>query len=247
MGMFGWCGSLYVFGVLSRAICRHINIRLRVLAVCVVYCDDFMGISPTETALRDSQICQKAIEGTFGIGSACKKKSVPPCVATDLIGWDISLPCITIRPNRKGVKSLTRAFCSVTTEDLFSIKQFQTMASLACRYSTCLRGMRMFVRPLFLMTHGKSHRKHKHASTAAKIAILMWQTVAACLLCHPDKLSMDIRVVARLEASSTILAISDAGPDDLGLALYTSESKLIGFLSYIFPFQARDPRYQNAR
>jgi hypothetical protein len=244
MGMFGWSGSPYVFGVFSRALLRFILERIE--GKCHCYCDDFIGISPKEQALSDSQICQKAIEDCFGKDTAAKDKRVAPCLETDAIGWQINLVLITIRPNYKGIKSLTRAFCVVKVNSELSTKQFQTMASLACRYSMCLKGMRAFVRPLFQMCTLKRYKKCK-PSTAAKIAILMWQTVTACLLCNPNRLALDIRVVINTEASNMIHAISDAGPEALGIALYTNDRELIGYLSYTFPFHARDPKYQNAR
>jgi len=244
MGMFGWSGSPYVFGVFSRAILRYILARID--GKCHVYCDDFIGASPVNRALADSLISQQAIESCFGEGTAAKDKRVTPCVDTDIIGWQVNIMNITIRPNYKGIKSLTRSFCSVSLSDKISTKHYQTMASLACRYSMCLRGMRPFVRPLFLMCHGRRHQRRK-PSTAAKIAIIMWQTVTTCLLCSPDRLALDIRSVVKMPTTNIIHAISDAGPSALGLALYNHNRALLGYLSYTFPFEARDPKYQNGR
>ena len=244
MGMFGWSGSPYVFGVFSRALLRYMLLRIK--GKCHVYCDDFIGVSPTEYALADSLICQESIEECFGKGAAAKDKRVGPCVDTDAIGWQINTIAVSIRPNYKGIKSLTRAFCTIKLGDKLSTKHYQTMASLACRYSMCLVGMRPFVRSLFLMCQGRRHLKRK-PSTAASISIIMWQTVTACLLCNPDRLALDIRLVIKMESANIIHVISDAGPDALGLAIYNNQQQLLGFLSYTFPFQARDPQYQNGR
>jgi len=137
MGMFGWSGSPYVFGVFSRALLRYILVRIK--GQCHCYCDDFIGVSHKDDALSDSEVCQGAIERCFGKDTAAKDKRVPPCLETDAIGWQINLVFVTIRPNYKGIKSLTRAFCIIKPNEELTTKQFQMSLFNVFERHACVR------------------------------------------------------------------------------------------------------------
>lgn len=243
-GMFGYSGCPFVFGVHTRSILRQIRQRIHDTSKADMYCDDLMGFSGVQTAARDQATVVDVIEGTFGYKTTCPAKKTLPAITGELIGWFLDLGEATIRPNDKGIDNLTRAFLSLEEDRLLSRREYQVLASLACRYSRALIGMRPFVRPLFNMVKVSRHKACK-ASIEAWTSILMWQAITICLIISPGQLAVSLYSFAKA-ISTDVQLISDAGPIALGLAIYV-RGVCIGFVSYVLPFDAKDPSYQNCR
>jgi hypothetical protein len=244
-GLFGWMGAPFVFGVFTRAILRLIRSRIHESSLADMFCDDVIGFSGVQHAISDQAITVLIIEGTFGKGSACKRKKYGPSICGEAIGWYLDFFMETVRPNDKGIDSLTRCFLSLRHDTAISHKEYQVIASLACRYSLGLKGMRPFVHPLFRMIT-KSKRKPRVPSTEAWTAILMWQAIIIALIISPTNLSVSLYSFALFSEMTNVSLISDAGPKALGLAIYLNDV-CIGYVSYVLPWDASDPRYQNCR
>ena len=251
VGMFGWTGSPFVFGVFSRAFRRQ---ALRLIAGQVdVYVDDFMGVSPACTAKRDQELVQNLVVNAFGSSGINLEKSVAPRRLADFIGWTIDLDSATLRPNDKGVAKLVVEFFSVDAKKSYSLHKFQVLSSLAARYSQGLRGMRPFVHALFAQVSGFSRypRSKRRPSSAAMLAIMMWRAVSIILLDNPTRIAVPLESF-RPRSLWDVYIISDAGPLALGVAIYQrsddgSPLLLKGFISYRLPYVAQGPEFQNAR
>lgn len=243
-GMFGYSGCPFVFGVHTRSILRQIRRRIHKDSRADMYCDDIMVFAGADTASADQAIVVEVTEGTFGSRTTCPVKKYLPNIKGELIGWFIHLGEASLRPNDKGIDSLTRAFLSLERNRALSRRQYQVIASLACRYSRGLRGMRPFVRPFFNMMK-TTHHKAREPSADAWTSILMWQAVIICLIISPGPMAVSLYSFAKV-SSNEVHLISDAGPVALGLAIYLYD-KCIGYVSYVLPFSAQDPSYQNCR
>ena len=246
-GMFGWTGSPYAFGPFSRAFKRQCNKRI---SGCVeVYVDDFMGVSTRDRGFADQKIAQELIVEALGPSGINLSKSFPPSRVTDLIGWTIDIDAGTLRPNAKGIEKLTLAFAYIDLTAPQSLHTFQVLGSLACRYSQGLLGMRPFVQPLYAMTQGWRPSQHrKSIPSTAKLAIIMWRSVALLLLSDPKALAVPLtRFHIDERKGWDFYVISDAGPLALGVAIYDSEDVCQAHASYPLPFHAEESKYQNAR
>lgn len=247
VGMFGWTGSPFVFGVFSRAFRRQCNAFIS--GELDIYVDDFMGASPRSSAHEDQRRTQEFVRRALGESAINASKTVSPARSMDFIGWLVDLDSQSIRPNDKGIRKLVVSFFDTTLTASRSLQTFQVMASLACRYSQGLVGMRPFVQPLHTMTQGwSSGRGRRSPSSAAKLAILMWRTVAVILISHPTILAVPMDAFSLNGDSWSHYIISDAGPFALGVAIYDrTDSRVLAHASYRLPYVANDPRFQNAR
>jgi hypothetical protein len=247
VGMFGWSGSPFVFGVFSRALCRQANSRIS--GELAVYVDDFMAVSPLRDASSDQQRTQQLILAAFGPSAINLSKSVPPSRQTDFIGWFIDLDTETLRPNAKGIEKIVVAFFSIDMSIPHALRTFQVLASLACRYSRGLLGMRPFVQPLYAMTRKFLHPNAKRSvSSQSKLAITMWRAIGLVLLTSPTLLAAPLASLIRDPSDWELYIISDAGPLALGLAVFRRNcDTCMAHISYRLPFNASESKYQNVR
>jgi hypothetical protein len=247
VGMFGWTGSPFVFAVFSRAFSRQANATIA--GELEVYVDDFMAASPSDKAAADQQTTQRLVVNAFGPDGINLSKSVLPSRCTDFIGWLIDLDLKSVRPNQKGIEKIVMAFFSFDMDAAHPLRTYQVLASLACRYSRGIIGMRPFVQPLYAMTRG-FHRSdsRRSATSPVKLTIGVWRAVGLALLDQPSSLAVPLSSLIRDPSSWEFYIISDAGPFGLGLAIYSrTEEKCLAHISYRLPFDASDPKFQNAR
>ena len=246
-GMFGWTGSPYAFGPFSRAFKRQCNLRIH--GRMDVYVDDFMGVSTVANGDRDQELAQQLIVDAFGPGGINLAKSTPPVRWTELIGWTVDLDLGTLRPNPKGIEKLALAFFSINIDEKQSLHSLQVLASLACRYSQGLRGMRSFVQPLYVLTRGWHRKLHRKSLTSSsKLAIVMWRSVTLILLSDPTFLAVPLSTFRTTSVEDwQFFIISDAGPEALGVAVYDRSYHCLAHTSFKLPFHATESRYQNAR
>jgi hypothetical protein len=247
VGMFGWTGSPFVFGVFSRAFQRQCCARIT--GKLEVYVDDFMAASPAETARDDQLATQQFVRRACGPTAINVSKSLPPARTAEFIGWLIDLNLASLRPNDKGIRKLVVSFFGCQLHKSLPLHDYQVLASLACRYSQGLIGLRPFVHPLYVMTRGwSSNQARKRPTSAAKLAIVVWRTVALILLRDPSRLAVPLNSFTRDTESWTHYIISDAGPLALGVAVYARQSpECLAHVSYTLPFSAIESKFQNVR
>jgi hypothetical protein len=216
VGMFGWTGSPFVFGVFSRAFQRQCEARIT--GKLEVYVDDFMAASPAVSARDDQLVTQQFVRLACGPKAINVSKSLPPARTAEFIGWFIDLNLASLRPNDKGIRKLVVSFFGCQFHKPLPLQDYQVLASLACRYSQGLIGLRPFVQPLYVMTRGwSSNQARKRPISSAKLAIVVWRTVALILLRNPSRLAIPLVNFTRDPESWTHYIISDAGPLALGL------------------------------
>jgi hypothetical protein len=243
-GMFGYSGCPFVFGTFTRAMLRRIRLKTHEVSESDMYCDDVMVYTGVDYAEDDQRIVVDVIEGTFGPNTACPVKKHLPSTRCDLIGWFVDVIDATFRPNDKGIDALTRSFLSLSSNTAINKREYQVLASLACRYSRGLLGMRPFVRSFFAMVKATRFGP-KIPSTSAWTSIVMWQAVTICLILSPHQLAVPLVVFDEHDVCQ-VQVISDAGPEALGLAIYV-DTECVGYVTYVLPFDSRSPSYQNCR
>ena len=148
-GVFGLTNMPMVFGVLSRALRRKIFTSIK--GVAGAFVNDFVGFSVVEEATSDQNIAETIIRGTFNNTAVNESKSVRPTIELDVIGWTVKLEKSQICPNEKGINKLLFCFLFVDTNRHLPLKVYQSLASLAERYSDGLRAHKPFVMPLHTM------------------------------------------------------------------------------------------------
>lgn len=249
VGLFGWAGAPIVFGLLSRALERLLR-RTIVFACFFLYVDDVIGLVLIESAERAQQGVHECIEDMFGSGSLEKSKSKAPSSVQVIIGWQVDLIAESIRPSDRGIQKLIVAFFSFDCSERVSLHLCQVLASLAQRYSLCLRGMKLFVQPFHKMIAAFKNNSliRRKLTSAARFCVVMWRAVGLLLFLNPD--AFNVHVWSLLPSLSQFFDIvtSDAGPRGLGVSILDPVSfKLLGYSSFVFPFDASDPSYQCCR
>ena len=251
-GLFGWAGFPMAYGVLSRAFERLFR---RLLEIPVsLYVDDIIGFSLADRAGGDQRFIEAKCEETMGSGAVSYEKKVLPCVTGEVLGWRVCLYDETFAPGEKGTRKLIFAFWMVATGDRLPLVVFQMLASLAEHYSLGVPGMGPFTYPLHAMTarFGNNVDKRKYLrkipSSAARLSIEMWRVVGLLLLqgnlniCRPLRCLVQSKQLER----GGLVAYSDASPTGLGIAVYEGAA-LVGYMSYVFPFDAKGSAFQCAR
>ena len=137
---------------------------------------------------------QKCIVNTFGPGSVELTKSTSPAIMQVILGWQVDVIAATIRPSDRGIQKLCVAFFSFDFGGRVSLHLCQVLASLAQRYSLCLRGMSCFVQPLHNMTSGFHDNKNvtRKLSSAAKFCVTMWRAVSLMLFLDSDCFNINL-------------------------------------------------------
>ena len=252
-GCFGYHACPLIFGVFSRAISRALISLCS--GVVYVYVDDLIGFSHMSVAVADQHAAQCLITDIFGPNSLAKK-TLPPCLVGEVLGWTVDLEKEVIRPNDKAIRKLMFAFFMVDlTATHWPLQQCQMLASLAERYSLALCGMKNFVQALHNLTSLPKNekqtfahhtRKRMRVTSAAKFAVEMWRMVAVCLFVNPLCFAVSIRALVRNKSSANLFLISDAGPDKAGFAVYCASGTLLFYSAYAWPF-TRNDNYQNAK
>lgn len=246
-GMFGWTGSPFAFGPISRALGRVVN--QNIAGTVHVYVDDFMGISPWHDAHKDQKMTQSLLFDALGPSAVNPLKSSEPALAMDVIGWHICLKSETVRPSNRAIRKIMYSFFSVTCSrrSRVPLDKMQALASLASRYSMALLGLRPFVQPLFENCRVAQHIKWVRLSHASIMAIHMWRAVAVILFSDTQPFAIPLSFLVR-SAPVSLRIRSDAGPRCIGVVIDRGcHTSYIAHLSYTLPFDASDPRYQNTR
>jgi hypothetical protein len=248
-GLFGWLGFPMAYAVFSRAFERLSRKQLQILLS--LYVDDIIALSLAERADKDQLYIEQKCEEAMGSKAVSYEKKVPPCLSCEVLGWLICLITESFRPSEKGIRKLVFAFWLVATGDKFPLIVYQLLASLAQHYSLGLPGMSAFVYPLHNMVaqfQGNQYYKKK-PSSAARLAIEVWKVVSMLSLRRHPLMCRPLRSLTTSVPTSRkrTIGITDASPTGLGIAVYDVHNQLISYMSYQFPFQAVESKYQNAR
>ena len=248
-GYFGYHAQPIIFAVFSRLIDLALKDLLH--GFLFLYVDDLLGCAHYSQVEDDQSAVQKFAIRVFG-SKALAAGNTLPTTATDVIGWHVNLISATIRPNDKGIRKLYFVFFAILNleANYWPLVHVQVAASLAERYSMGIIGMRAFVTPfnkLLSKSPDAAPSMKRHISPPAKFAVLIWRAVSLILIGDSNALAVPLR---RLNPSEVIMAdyqsISDAA-DSIGLAVLDKNNQLVLVTTYLLPFSAHEPEYQNAR
>jgi hypothetical protein len=248
---FGWGGASPACNLLSALVDSVLAPAIE--GVHVTYVDDLNGFGHPRTAPTDQAIAVGTIKAVLGPDAHAAEKARPTAPQGEVIGWCVDLPTQMLLPSAKGCRKLLWAFFTVDHRArTWPLLQCQLLSSLAHRYHVALRGMAPYVRPFdeLLATSSQGARK---VSAAARQSLLMWQAASVLLQVQPAAMRMPIDRFLRVPGSTaftTLEAISDAGPQMLGVVLFdpATRRELIntGFrLPYAAAAEASD--FQNVR
>ena len=249
VGLFGWAGAPIVFGLLSRALERFLQQRLP--RCCIrLYVDDIMSLALKDEAVEIQALVKEFAESVFGPDSVEPTKSCPPSTKQTLIGWTVDLYTESIRPSDRGINKILFAFFAVELDKKVTLRLCQVLASLAQRYSLCLKGMRCFVQPLHHMTtkFAQNSLVMKDLTSAARFCVVMWRVVSVLL--YQDSECLSVRLYSILPSSNNFdfILVSDAGPRGLGAVILHKDSlEVLCYSSFVLPFDSADPSFQNCR
>ena len=248
VGCFGWTGSPMVWGVLSRALLRACSVNSN---DCLdLYVDDFVGLSPSETAAQSQLSTQNVVRQALGPTAISLQKSQPPCLSTDVLGWSVDLTTETIAPNSKGFDKLFFSFFAHDISQPLPLSVFQVLASLAERYSWGITGMRMFVAPLHhMVAKFTSHPNHHYTATSAvRLSVVMWRFTLFWLWANPAALRVPMRTMADPSLwQPDYILITDASPFKVGVVIRDPPGNLVAFASFPIPFPDARAQWQNLR
>jgi hypothetical protein len=106
-GMFGWVGVPYVFQVLTRALvalCATL-----IFGACMMYVDDFMGVSPTYLVDHDMTAVDNGVTGLLGPAAIAEKKNERGR-ELEWIGWSVNLRRRSVTLSRVNLLKMVYAF-----------------------------------------------------------------------------------------------------------------------------------------
>mgnify|MGYP006950272510 CR=1 FL=1 len=249
-GVFGHTGCPPIWDGVARPADYELKPQM-VNAFIERYCDDYMGFGLGLTAAYNKKLIQDFYRRYMGEDAISIKKSVPPSSAGEFIGWWIDLSLGTIRPNDKGIDKLLFVFFVFDFTESHNSATWSLLASLADRYSRCLRGMSTFVSPFWRMLGkcGVNPHNRKRATSEARFAIEMWRVCASCLSVDKEAFSTALASFDE-EGPIDFFPISDASPWKICCGLYSSDlgNPLVAWTTLLLPYQADEKNLcQNSR
>jgi len=253
-GQFGPLGQPQTYGVLMRS--TEACLRLLVSALVNTYLDDYILIMHRLVAASEHLKTGQFLRDVLGNAAINDKKTVEPSPEGEILGWFVSFPSKSVRPNDRGIRILAAVFFAVdiTTPGVrWSLHLVQVLSSLTERYSLAIIGMRVFVDQFTNLQRGtvqssdRFNLSRRTVSSMAKLAVVFWRAVILIMISDPSYLAVPIEYFARdiLSESYSYSVVTDAA-DSVGLLLFEG-ADLIAYTSYAFPFYAHEGKFQNAR
>ena len=216
VGMFGWTGMPAAFQVVTRVITRLVNMRLRGKAQ--MYVDDLMGCCHRDHLASELEIARSVCNGLLGDGAVEEKKTTSGR-QQDFIGWQINLDRRAVSVAEHNYQKTLYGFLKVDTARGVKIRQIQSLASWASRYSAVCRNLKPFTQDLFDMVRGQTTHADVALSSAAVRAIEVWRGALLALKLHPTEFERPIHTLGTRIPS--YLIEYDASLEGIGLVLST--------------------------
>jgi hypothetical protein len=245
-GMFGWVGMPYIFQVLTRALvalCATL-----IFGACMMYVDDFMGVSPTYLVDHDMTAVDTGVTGLLGPQAIAEKKNEFGR-ELEFIGWSVNLDRRSVTLSRVNFLKMVYAFFSVDAMGKVTCLQVEVMASLASRCSQLCRQMRPYTKALYdaISTYPNRHVRHSLPSLA-KVDIAVWR--AFLLLSHFNPATLHRPIESFADRPPTLQFRYDASLVTLAVGVYVcdhphSTPTLIAYTVIHVPFPTTAARKQN--
>jgi len=185
-GVFGLTIMPFVFNVATRLLSKAIN--KRIWGVLMIYVDDLMGITHVDHLESDMRIAHDTVTGLFGPGSVADIKTESGRRIT-LIGWDIdaSKEAQDFAMSEKNLLKAIFAFFEIDIEGYVSVKQMQTIASLASRYALVCPEMKPYTGYLYEAMQGKHDAAIITLKPEATACIARFRAFLCQLVLEPER------------------------------------------------------------
>ena len=214
-GHFGWSGTPFAFGVITRGLRHEFKRHLR--GSSDIYVDDYFWVCLQLDNTWNVQKSSEIIESLLGPTSVAKDK-LKSSRKLDIIGWHFDLDLRVVSLTQRAINKLVHAMFSADVTDKFSLRDIQKLASWTSLYSQVLRHLRPFSACLYLETVGMVNLNvRKTLGIAAQGAIMIWR-ITLCMLCfNPSKFARTFDSFK--EVPPKILIEYDASLTGLGIRI----------------------------
>jgi len=185
-GVFGLTIMPFVFNVVTKVLSKAIN--KKIWGVVLIYVDDMMGITHVDKLAGDMKITHEIVTLVLGPGSVADNKTESGSRLT-LIGWDIdaSREAQDFAMSEKNLKKAMFAFFELNESGLVTVKEMQTIASLASRYALVSPGMKPYTGYLYESIQGRHVAAAITLSEEARACIARWRAFFCQLMMEPEK------------------------------------------------------------
>lgn len=250
---YGFTGTGYAFGPLSRVIKREVEKTLK--GGLEIYCDDLQGACAEEELEGEKRVAYSFIERLLGpraFAGTGEKNKYKAGRTLELIGWEFDLDRRVVGLASRNYKKTLYEFFVVDVQKEVSLRTMERLAAFASRYCLVARPMRPFVHHLhafkntFSAARIKSERKKLTAE--ARLDILMWRTFLVMMGLKRGAYWRKIESFSPQVVTG--LLKYDSCLKGLGLRLYRLRAnggkQLIKVASIITPYKLKgQSRYQN--
>ena len=261
VGNFGWTGLPFAFGVVTRTILRRLRRLLK--GSITMFVDDLMGICGRSEVDECIRIAKEVVCSLLGPNAINHKKTIPGSRQLDFIGWLVDLDILRIGVARHNYLKALYGFLSVEEGTALTVKEVQSLASRASRYSLVCRYMLPFSHVLH--THSSGYRNDQ-----VKIRVMgdlwsvirLWRMYLVLMELNPIDYTRDIRSFAPV--TPRVFVNMDASLKGFGILVWTlkegeswpvgheggalpAKHQLQAVVGYTTPYQLNgDSSFQNA-
>jgi len=245
-GLFGWTGTPFCFHVVTGALERAINLRVK--GRTKMYVDDIVGVTLLKNLMHDQSKCYEVCEGLLGSKAVAKHKWESGR-RLDVIGYTIDLDIMRVTISRRNFLKTLYGFFSVKETNQVTIKELERLASWSSRYQLVLRHTRSLTTLLYAQICGITNRNiSKFISPEGQQAIRLWRMLL--VLSNLDETQFTRSLHSFRDLTPTVCIEYDASLTGIGIYLSVMDKGIsvtdIGYGSFKFPFDLhQDPSNQN--
>ena len=190
VGNFGLSQYPYVFGIISRVLCRAIN--KEITGQMKIFVDDFMGACLKCNLKFDMEKAQEIAERLLGKFAISNKKTKSERVM-DWIGWKVNLENQTVSIADHNLHKTLYGFFKLEEFQQITVKEIQRLASWASRYSLICRYMKPFTHFLYQSIQGRTQLQSLIVIDGSLwLVIQLWQVFLVMSKLRPEKYAKSI-------------------------------------------------------
>ena len=251
VGNFGLSQYPYIFGIISRVLCRAIN--KEITGAMLIFVDDFMGACLKSNLVFDMKTAQEVAERLLGSYAISIKKTKCDRVL-DWIGWKVNLENQTVSIADHNLFKTLFGFFKLEKFQKITVREIQRLASWASRYSLICRYMKPFTQFLYQSIQGRKQLQSLVVVEGSLwLVIQLWQIFLVMSKLRPEKYAKTI-LSFKIPNRAALWLSYDASLEGVGFIIRTCDPLLtrdqyIGVVSAVSldtPYQLNgDSGYQN--
>jgi hypothetical protein len=245
-GLFGWTGTPFCFNVVTGALQRSINRRIK--GKTKMYVDDIVGVTLLKNLDHDKKVCYEVCEGLLGSKAVAKHKWESGR-RLDVIGWTLDLDLMRVTIAKRNFLKTLYGFFAVNENKKVSVREIERLASWSSRYQTVLRHTRSLTTVLYAQICGISNRTcMKSISLEGQQVIRLWRMLL--VLSNLDETRFTRSLHSFRVLAPTLCIEYDASLTGVGVYISVISNgelvNVIGYGSLQFPFNLqKDSSNQN--